>query len=603
MDPLVQAKKSKKTITLILVLTAFLAVVSVVIGYYYLQIQDLSPQDSNASSGCACYFVSSDTESKSCSTFTPKNAFEFQTGTIQSNGSCSATCDLRTASSLVHQTENIAACKISDFTIAPGCVDISIEDDAKKRYANEVPSDKEVTISAKFQTPSNLASTDSDYFSNFSFIINGEKIEIKASDAKSVGAGVEKSYTISTKVKGFKSADTLNVQAFGTSSTGSEMTSEACNRTVAITKPTAPTCSVLQAEVVNDTLGKPVVNEITMNTASISTVNTLSIKFTVGDSSTVLTTKNLATSMVDGAIVLSKSYLYSATNFTQNKSFSVLDKETGEIEISAELIVNGSAIDSKNCTGKFKIPVFDDGKTPTDGGNTPVEPVNPVDTTTSDFSVSKSASLTCVERVAPSNTLNYTITVKNDDTDSEKVVRIEDKLPLGFTYKAGSTYLNGALSADSGLVNVETVGSTQQITFSTTDGWTITSGDSMTIRFTATVASTALTGANLNEVVVVPANVAADSTSLRTSKSVTVAQSCTSPETGIFDSTVTKILLSIFVILIGTYFYFSQNGIEISQQIVSSGIGKAITKANLRKNNPKKYFEESLIESIDKKRD
>jgi uncharacterized repeat protein (TIGR01451 family) len=355
----------------------------------------------------------------------------------------------------------------------------------------------------------------------------------------------------------------------------------------------------------------PKVNEITITTASIATPNTLSVKFSLGSSNQTLTTKNIANKLTDGKLVLSKSFLYATSNFVDNKSFSVLDKEADTIKISAEVYVNGTLVTSDNCKGDFEIPeIVDEGpKTPTDGTDNP-GPVDPVEepteptenTTTSNFKVTKAASLSCVERVTPSNTVRYTITITNNDSDSEKVVRIEDKLPLGFDYVASSTIINGASQSDTGLVETQLVGSTQQITFEKTGGWTVSAGGVLTIKFTAKVGTDALSGSNLNEVVVVPANNPLTASSVRTSASVVVSQSCTAPETGIFDSTVSKIILAVMIIFMGTFFYFSQSGIAIAEKIVYSPLGMLVRTLNLKASNPKQYFEEKVVKELEKKK-
>ncbi|MCC7290321.1 hypothetical protein IT417_03675, partial [bacterium] len=219
------------------------------------------------------------------------------------------------------------------------------------------------------------------------------------------------------------------------------------------------------------------------------------------------------------------------------------------------------------------------------------------ETETSDFTLDKTASVACVER---SNSLTYTISIHNTDSDDEGVTRIEDKLPLGFTYKTNSTYINGSLVDDSDFIDVETVGSTQQITFSTNGGWTIDSGDSLTIRFSANVSSSALSGSNLNEAIAIPVNTPKDDDSLRSSVSVSVSQNCTSPETALFDSTISRVALAVFTILLGLFFYFSQSGLNVSNKLINSTLGKTVRNIGLKSNDPQRYFEEKFIEKLEK---
>lgn len=604
MEPIAEVRQSKKTVTLILIITAILAIASVVTGYYYFQIQDISPQDSNASNGCGCYFIAQTDSVSNCSTANPKMAYEFRSGQIGSDGKCSAQCDLTTSSKLVSTDATTLSCNVTDFPINPGCIDLSVENSQLERYANTVPSNASLNLKAKFSTPTNAQNPDQDFYSKFSFLINGEKTEIDLSKANITGEGLQKEYEVSTQLKEYASADSLTIQAFGTSTTGTDLTSDACHRVLTVSKSQTASCTVLNAEIVNDSQDVPKVNEITINTSAISNPNTLTIKFSVGTPATTLTTKNIASLITNNALVLNKAYLYKSSNFVEGKSFSVLDDESGSIAIKAVMSVNGQVISSNGCSGTYAIPAIEeDPRVPvdtdddtTDGGSTPTE------TETSNFTVKKVGSLACVERVSPANTLKYTITVTNADTDTESITRIEDKLPLGFTYVNGSTYINGASKPDAGLVTVTTVGSSQQVTFNPSTDWSVDSNETITIRFSAKVGTGALSGSNLNEVVVVPVNTPKTSGSLRTSSSVIVAQSCTAPETGIFDTTVSKVVLAIFIIFIGTFLYFSQSGIFLSEKILASGPMQSVKIWKMKNDNPKKYFEEKFIRNIEKER-
>lgn len=617
MESIAEVRQSKKTVTAILIITAVLAITSVITGYFYFQIKDVSPKDSSATEGCACYFVASTDAVQSCGNANPKMAYEFRTGDFSQGGVCSANCDLKTTFPLVNESSELLSCKLDKFTINPGCVDISVEDSNEKRYSNSVPIDTTLNIKAKFTTPSNSPDATKDFYSNFSFLINGEKTDIQLDQATATGEGLKKEYMITTQLKNYSQADSLTIQALGKSTTGSEITSEACHRVLTVNKPQSATCTLLNAEIINESNGTPKVNEITINTAAISSPNSLSIKFTLGNQAKTLTTKNIASVISNNALILDKAYLYKASNFVDGESFSILDNETSRMKIVAQMYVNGESISSDGCSGEFDIPVLTDEErsltedeentqndVQTDENNQEEEATDKEVTgeETSDFSVSKASSTTCVERVSPSNTLKYTITVTNNDVDTENIVRIEDKLPLGFTYTAGTTYINGALIADEGFITVSTVGSSQQITFDPESDWTLDSGEALTLRFSSKVGSTALTGSNLNEVVVVPVNTPKSSTSVRTSKSVTVAQSCTSPETGLFDSTVSKVVLSIFIIFLGTFLYFSQSGILLSEKLLTSGPAQTLRFWKMKKENPNKYFEEKSIRNIEKER-
>jgi hypothetical protein len=194
--------------------------------------------------------------------------------------------------------------------------------------------------------------------------------------------------------------------------------------------------------------------------------------------------------------------------------------------------------------------------------------------------------------------------VKNNDTDTEKVKKVEDKLPLGFTYKAGATLINGIPVADASYVTLTTVGSSQQITFAKSGYWSVSEGGTLIIEFSAKAGSSALSGSNLNEAVVIPEHTPKSNTNVRTSSLVTVAQSCNAPDTALFDSTIAKVIAGVAIIILGIILYASQSGIILSQKLLSSGTIRGTRRVSrmikLKITDPRKYFEEKLIRKIDK---
>ncbi|MCK9368771.1 hypothetical protein M0R04_02220 [Candidatus Dojkabacteria bacterium] len=615
MNPdLEKTKKSKRKITIILVVAVVLAIASIITAFFYFKIIDLSPSDTNASQGCACYFVKATDTVKSCATATPQMAYEFRTGTVGSSGACSASCDTNTAlpiSTNEAGVPTILSCKIADFVANPGCIDISVSQESDKRAAEEIDPQLPTTITAKFANPSNAVDA-SDYFSGFSIISNGEKVEFQPAQATTTGTGASKTYSVTTIIKNFKSANSLTLQAFGKTTTGVDLTSSACTRVLTISQPKSATCTSLDASIINDTSGKPKVNEVSLTTVSIPTPTTLSIKFTVGTSNQTLTTKNIASKFANNTLVLNQSYLYSSSSFIDGKSFSILNNSTDTIKIGSEVYVNGTKINSSSCVGTFVIPKIDSNTTtPTDNNsNDTTDNMTPDTTptedtgTTSNFKITKTGSETCVERATPDNSIVYTLKVKNNDTDTEEIVRVEDKLPLGFTYKAGSTLVNGIPVSDSSYITKATVGSSQQITFKKSSNWSVAPTGSLVIKFTATASSTALSGTNLNEAVAIPLHTPINNANVRTSLSVTVAQSCTSPQTGLFDSTLAKVVAGILIIILGIILYVSQSGIALSQKLLGMGpIRNAKRVSNmirLKITDPRRYFEEKMIRKIDK---
>ncbi|KKR05597.1 MAG: hypothetical protein UT34_C0002G0104 [candidate division WS6 bacterium GW2011_GWF2_39_15] len=607
MEP--SGKNSKALIRVVLIITAILGLVSIGTAYYFYQIKDVSPTDTSAAEGCGCYYVLSQESLNSCANATPEDAFEFRAGTKNSNGVCSVTCDERTAADIKSstQTPTLLLCKQDSFTANPGCVDLSVENADGDRLPEGVTPSEEVTLKATFVAPTSVTPQNGDYYKGFSFTINGEKVDIAKANAQVTGSGSDKTYTISTQFSDYKNAEKVTVQAFGTTVTNSEMTSQACLRTISVEQPKVASCSNMSMNLTDD--NKPKVSDISMDVNSVSEVSSLAIEFQVGTESTKITTKDITSKYIDGTIILDQAFLYDTDNFTSTKSFSLLDTEITKYDVTATVLVNGEKVDSTACAASESLPsTTPSEEEPTTGEEEEPTPTDeePTNTDTSSFVTTKTASKQCVERTSPNNTIKYTIEVENIDTAYEDITSIKDKLPLGFSYTAGSSEINGAAVADDDFVTVTTVGSTQEIVWQTENGWSVKDNDSLTIVFSATANSTALSGSNLNEVVVTPVNTPTDATKLRSQVDVEVAQSCTAPETALFDSNVAKAVLGLLVIVLATAFYYSQSGDRLTEKILTSGIYKSVYKSlrftGLKLTEPRKYFEEKAIYSLEKRR-
>ncbi len=611
MEP--QNKRSKTLTKVILGVTVLLAIISLGTAYYFYQIQDISPTDTSATNGCGCYFILADSNLSSCSVAKPENAFEFKTGSITEDGQCSATCDPRTAAPIMSSeaTPTILGCTVTDFPAIPGCIDVAVVNADNERLPEALSPDDSITIKATFAAPSTVSNTEDDLYSGFSFAINGEKIEVDLAGAEVTGIGGDKKYTVSTQVSDFKNADKLTIQAFGTSITNTEVTSAACLRTVSIMQEKVASCTAIDVNLSNDT--QPKVEDLWLDVSLAQVPQSLAVKFTIGGNDTVLTTKDVSEKLIDGTIILDQEFLYNSDNFTSTNNFSVLDSEQNKYDISSVVIVDGVEIESEACKASETLP----DRTPTDVDPDPdptdedpddedpdtdptdEDPETPV---TSTFVTSKTASKQCVERVSPNNSVEFTVEVDNNDSTAQNIVSIKDKLPLGFTYTTGSTDIDGVATPDSGLVTITTVGSTQEIVWEKTGGWTIPAGQALTITFNATANSAALSGSNLNEVVVTPQNTPADSTTLRASVSLQVAQSCTAPQTALFDSNVAKGILGLLVIVLAAVFYKSQYSYKYSDKLVSSDVYQGIKLFGLKITEPRKYFEEKSLHTLEKKR-
>lgn len=608
--------KSRRIIIIVLVIAGILGLASIAIAYYYFQIRDVTPEEASAAQGCGCYYIQGN-DKNICSTANPRNALEFKAGFVQDNGSCSVTCDSRFADDTANESESVVGCQMQTFPINPGCIDVSIENDQGKRLAGTVDTVSAKKVRATFNIPQSLSSTDAEFYESFSFLINGERTEIDVIDAVKRGSGTDTEYTVSMDLPSYADSDKLIVQAFAKSVVSDEVTSPACLRELTVTQQQAPSCSALDITLEKDGTGTTRVKEMTIDTSGLNDVDTLEARLTVGSGNTVLTTKDISSKYLSGTILLDEAHLYNSANFTEGQSLSILDSETSKIDVSAVLIVNGQEILSEACVTSERIessspdeeenPSQPNGGEDDDDEDDDTDPEQqPGEGTTSNFSVAKNASRQCVARTSPQNVLTYTVTVSNDDTDTEKITSIVDKLPLGFKYVSSSSSINGISVLDANFVQVATVGQAQQITWTTADGWPLTAGQKMTVTYRAEVEANALNGKALNEVVVIPANTPATPSSVRTEVEVTVSQSCTAPETSVFDSTLARITAGVLVVAFGVAFYASSTGYSLSSKLAGSpitqGLYKAAQMTGWRVTNPRKFFEEKSISRIERKR-
>jgi uncharacterized repeat protein (TIGR01451 family) len=315
-----------------------------------------------------------------------------------------------------------------------------------------------------------------------------------------------------------------------------------------------------------------------------------------------------------GRIDITETNLYKEENFSGSNSFALLNNYTGDIEITAEVTQGNSSLGTASATIALaeeettKEDTTEDDTTTdneTDISNDTTEDEETTDQTTvteSNFSVTNTSSNSCVERVSPDNTTVFTISITNNSDTTDTIESIKNKLPLGFTYISGSSTLNDDPIADSVFVTTSNVGDSQEIVWEPQDSWSITAGGTLTITFEATAGSEALSGDNLNEVIITPTEIPEDPSTLRTSVELTVAQDCdnidaeSTPETGIFDTTIGKISVGIGIFLLGIIIYNSNQGNRLAHMILNSGAYKNAEMTSYKIFNPKRYFEETILQ-------
>ncbi|GAB4159872.1 MAG: hypothetical protein Fur003_3590 [Candidatus Dojkabacteria bacterium] len=241
-----------------------------------------------------------------------------------------------------------------------------------------------------------------------------------------------------------------------------------------------------------------------------------------------------------------------------------------------------------------------------DCGSTPSDPGDPGDEESSNFAITVSSGTTCVERISPNNSMTFTITVTNNDTETEEVVSIKNKLPLGFSYTAGSTKINSVAVSDTGLVTTTETGESVDVNWDPATNWSLTAGQSMTITFNATATGSALTGSQQNEAILTPLNTPEDADAMHVEYVFTVEQNCETPGTGLFDSTLARIVTGLLIIIAAVGFYLSNSSQRVSEELATSAVAKAgndfkqAARAGLRSfglklTNPRAHFEEKTL--------
>jgi uncharacterized repeat protein (TIGR01451 family) len=379
------------------------------------------------------------------------------------------------------------------------------------------------------------------------------------------------------------------------------------------------------------TTAKAGVSELTLDTyVENNVMNIRSAIISAGglqdlDTSLTFSFEDESLTMVDGfeidpdrgRISIAQAELYDSENFSESESFSLFSNYEGEIEITVEVVQDGNSLGTATArlnlgeaqeeepTGEEEEEEEEEEQEEEEENEEEVP--NEEEVLESSFSVRKESSVSCVERVSPNNTADFTITITNNGSSTDTIESIKDKLPLGFTYVAGSSQLDGNPIADSVFVTTTDVGESQEIVWEPQDSWSIGANGTLVITFEATAGSNALTGANLNEVIVTPSEIPEDPSTLRTSTELTVAQDCenieeSTPETGIFDTTLGRITVGIGIILTGIIIYNTHQGNRLAQLIVNSGPYKGAEMTSYRIFNPKRYFEEKILERRERER-
>ncbi len=566
-------KKSKKVQTVLLVITGILGLALIGVAIYFYTIKDTNTNaDNNANVTCGCYYIDPAVTTE-CGD--PRRAFQFEITTNTSIETCKAACATSKLSTnnlnSITQQDLYQICQLQTISDAR-CNSMTITDKNGKIVTGKVSSTDQLTIEATF---------DKEY-TNYKFVINNESTDPDIISPDKL--------TTKKTITDLSGSTAINIVATGTGTDEQQINSTICRRLIEVTQAGVSSVSNLQLTTRMDSTTMKISN-VKVSVGNLTSSENVKISFTFGNSfPELIMTKGFTVDTTGGIIEVVEQDLYNAANFSNAKSFSQLNAHTGELAIKAEVYVSNASIGSATSSVTYPEPEDDN----TGEQDTTVE---------SSFTVANTANLTCVERVSPTNVLQYAINVTNKSTTSQKITSVTDKLPLGFTYVASSTKLNGVSVTDSGYVVASNVGTTQQIVISKTGGWTLSTNQSLTIIFQALAGPSALSGTNKNEVVVTPEQIPDDPTTLRSSIDVTVAQDCDdpetetpdTPETGIFNSVIFKIILGLTVIVTGWYVYNRPKGRLFVEKLVDSELYKTTELGTWKLFKPKKYFEEIVV--------
>jgi hypothetical protein len=643
------SNRTKGCVTFILVLAVILAIAAAAVAYYFYSIGDLElPGSSQTKQNCGCFYTSTD---GSCTA--PTSALIFNPGTVDANGKCVASCptpsndpslsgltceykgkpsngsctaqcgagfESKTVSGpsssgdvcLCCKTEELKSCNQINLKENLACTNLAVTTDDEKILIPPFDPNIPLKLTATF---SNKIT-----YTGFVFKVNGTEVNPDepipgdcTSNCTIDDSGMHPYVMINPQDYLSDSSVSLQITVDGlVSSSIKNLDTTPCTRSYLLKTNDVPSCNSVSL-VTTESSGKFNVSGASLRVSSLPTsLTNLKTKFTfspIQAGVTTLTTKDSAPYLDSNDLVMDQSVLNSAATFVENKAFPVLDPSTS-IQVDLVYSIDG-AVATLSC-GNYKVDNTSTGNGNgtgnggTDNGGGTVDNGNGAPTgAVSDFTVSKSGPQ-CVDRTSPTNVAVFTIRVTNRNTNPDLLEAITDKLPLGFVYQAGSTRINNVVRADNEVVSIVTTGNSQEITWKQSDGWSFAGGETMTINLTAVAGSPTVTGQNMNEVVIKPINTPTNAENLRTSYTFDVAQTCGTPNTGLFDDTSTKVIAGIAVLIIGFLFSITATGEKLSLKIANStAISRMVNNFNEIKAElfvPKYSFEKKVLSGEKKKK-
>lgn len=593
-------RRTRKVTKTLLIISGIFGLLIIAGAIYFYALKDISPETSSENlSYCGCYFLDP-LVSNSCGD--SKLGFNFTLANAPNALDCDPQCstDSLNISYLNSTTEqaDYQICSLQNVS-DERCTQITILNDGGQIVTGKVTRNDILKLTATFD----------DIYSKYTFYINNEP-----TDADSVSVD-QKTIEKTINVADYSDSSSLEIKASGTDSSEETINSEACQRLVEIVDAGDISVNKLAFETSTDSDNVGYRFETALiDVGNLTNTDDIKVVFSFDRTSLsdLSMIDGLSSSLSSGRITIQEADLYLATNFESSKSFDILDDITGDLLVTVEVFQGTESLGSADTTIEIPIPdVTDTDTTDTDTTDTDTTDTTDTDTTatdeTSSFSVTKSVSPSCVERVDGSDLAVFTITINNEQIISDDITSVLDKLPLGFTYVEDSTSINGQTASDDDYVNVATVGNSQEITWEAENGWSIPAESSMTVIFEALAGANTITGDNQNEVIVTPVTIPDDPSALRAEAVIQVAQDCTAtdtttPDTGILDISVVKVLIGFIIISTGYFIYNSNQGIVLAEAVTKTSSYKTVRRAGIRIFRPREFFETKIIEKIEKRK-
>jgi hypothetical protein len=587
----INKRKSRKATKILLIISSIFGLLVIAGAIYFYTLKDVSPKDSSANQiYCGCYYLDP-LVNNTCGD--SRQGFNFKLSSAPETSTCSAECstsELNTSylNSSTEQADYLV-CQVQNVS-DERCTDMDVLTDEGQIVTGKVTTSDTLEISATFD----------EIYSNYVFYVNSEPL---TADSVSVD---QKTITKTINVADYSDVSSLEIKASAKDSQEQDINAEACHRLIEITGEGEINVSRLAFETTTDSDNVGYRYETALiDVGNLPSSENLKVVFSFDKTSIadLTMTDGISASTSSGRITIQETDLYLSSNFEEDKNFNVLEDITGDLVITATVYQGTTNLGSADTTIEIPIPddTTDDSSTDSDSDDADTTDDTSTDET-SYFSVTKACSPSCVERVEGNNLATFTITITNPQEISDDISSVLDKLPLGFTYVEDSSEINNQSISDDDYISLETVGDSQEITWEAENGWSIAAEDEWILTFDALAGDAAITGENQNEVVVTPVNTPDDPTDLRAEAVIQVAQDCTSPDTGILDISIVKILIGFMIISTGYFIYNSPKGSELAHAVTKTSSYKSVRKAGIKIFRPKTYFEEKLVEKLEKKK-